>query len=144
METCTSVKFPCIYYLYLKFSGINLNQSKLFGVPCKTSQIFILLSFFPFSPCPRTSRSTIMFIIFWDFLMVEQIFPAPQEKWSMIISNKLVYTSCLTSCWTEIRKYQQNLKTSQNYCLALSPPPKIKTLSVLARISRKTEIKLFL
>ena len=31
---------------------------------------------------------TIMFIIFWDFLMFEQIFPLPQEKQSAIISDK--------------------------------------------------------
>ena len=41
-----------------------------------------------------------MFIIFWVFLMDEQIFLSPKLKWSMIISNKLVCTSCLTSCWT--------------------------------------------
>ena len=41
-----------------------------------------------------------MLIIFWVFLMVEQIFLSPKVKRSMIISNKLVYTSCLTSCWT--------------------------------------------
>ena len=32
--------------------------------------------------------STTMFIIFWDFLMVEQIFFSPQVKRSVIISNK--------------------------------------------------------
>ena len=43
---------------------------------------------------------SIMFITFWDFLMTEQIFLSPQVKGSKIISNKLVYTSCLTSCQT--------------------------------------------
>ena len=37
--------------------------------------------------------STIMFII-WDFLIVKQIFLSPQVKQSVIMSNKLVYTSC--------------------------------------------------
>ena len=46
----------------------------------------------------RTSTCTIMFIIFWDFLMVAQIFLWPQVKRSVIISSKLVDTSCLTSC----------------------------------------------
>ena len=41
---------------------------------------------------------TIMFIIFWDILMVEQIFLSPQVKRRVIISSKLVYTSYLTSC----------------------------------------------
>ena len=41
-----------------------------------------------------------MFIIFWDLLMVEQIFLSPQVKRSVIISNKLVYAICLTSYQT--------------------------------------------
>ena len=32
--------------------------------------------------------AAIMFITFWDFLMVEQIFLSPQVKRSVIISNK--------------------------------------------------------
>ena len=47
--------------------------------------------------------SAIMFIIFWNFLMAEQIFFSPQMKRSVIICNKLVYTSCLTSCKTTYR-----------------------------------------
>ena len=73
--------------------------------------------------------------------MVEQIFLLPQVKQSVIISKKLVYMSCLTSCRTtedpgaeEIRKYQENLKTSQNFCLVPSPPPEMK-MSVLAKNS---------
>ena len=31
-------------------------------------------------------------------LIIEQIFLLPQVKQSIIISNKLVYKSCLTSC----------------------------------------------
>ena len=31
-------------------------------------------------------------------LMVEQILLSPQVKRSVIITNRLVYTSCLTSC----------------------------------------------
>ena len=37
---------------------------------------------------------------FWDFLMSEQIFLSPQVKRSVIISNELVCTTCLTSCQT--------------------------------------------
>ena len=37
-----------------------------------------------------------MLIIFWDFLMVEQIFLSLQAKQSLIISNKLVFASCST------------------------------------------------
>ena len=61
-------------------------------------------------------NSTIMFMIFWHFLMVEQIFLSPQVKRSMIISNKLVYMNCLPSSeqfkTLEIWKYQEYLKTS--------------------------------
>ena len=42
-----------------------------------------------------------------------------------------------------MREYQENLEHSWNYCLVLSPPPKMAILSVLAKISRKIEIELF-
>ena len=45
-------------------------------------------------------KPIIMFIILWDFLMVEQIFLSLQVKWNVIISKKLVYTSYLRSCST--------------------------------------------
>ena len=38
-----------------------------------------------------------------------------------------------------MREYQENLEHSWNYCLVLSPPPKMAILSVLAKI----EIELF-
>ena len=34
------------------------------------------------------SQTTIMVIIFWDFLTLDQVFLSPQEKESKIISNK--------------------------------------------------------
>ena len=40
----------------------------------------------------------IMFVIISEFLIVEETFDLPQVKRSVIISNKLVYTSSLT-CW---------------------------------------------
>ena len=55
----------------------------------------------------------IMFINFLDLLMVDQIFISPHVKRSMIISNKLVYTSCLTSCRTT---------SDLIFGLVLSPP----------------------
>ena len=42
-----------------------------------------------------------------------------------------------------MRKYKENLKSLYNYFLVLSPPPEIKVLSVLVKISLKTEIELF-
>ena len=35
----------------------------------------------------------------------------------------------------KIRKYQENFKTLQNYCLVFSHPLKMKVLSVLVKIS---------
>ena len=62
-----------------------------------------------------------MFIIFWNFLIVKQIFLSPQVKQSVIISNKLVYTSLLSGCRTE----------------------RVADLSILANNSWKMEIELF-
>ena len=39
---------------------------------------------------------TIMLIIFWDILTVEQILLSTQVKQSVVISNKLVYASYFT------------------------------------------------
>ena len=44
----------------------------------------------------------------------------------------------------EIRKVQNNVKTSRNYNPVLSLPPKKKILSILAKNSLKIEIELFL
>ena len=41
----------------------------------------------------------------------------------------------------EFRKYQDNLKTSKNYCLVFGPPPEMKILLVLAKNSWKTAIE---
>ena len=43
---------------------------------------------------------TAMVIIFWEFLMFHQFFLSPQVKRGQIISNKLVYTICLSGCRT--------------------------------------------
>ena len=50
--------------------------------------------------CPCTCGTTTMVIILLEFFMFCQIFLSPQVKRSLIISNRLVYTSCLTSCRT--------------------------------------------
>ena len=62
-----------------------------------------------------------MLILFWDFLITEQIFLSPQVKRRVIISNELEFTICLSTWQTildlgseEIRKNQKNLKTSSN------------------------------
>ena len=82
--------------------------------------------------------------------MVDQISIPPKVKQSVIISNKLVYTSYLTN---DLRfrilgnqEIKENLKVSQNYCLSrpvLSRPLEMKNLSLLVKFSRKTKIELF-
>ena len=59
------------------------------------------------------SEPTIMFIIFWDFFMFEQIFLSPQVKRSVISKDKLVYLSSLTT-WRTIydEGSQESLKIS--------------------------------
>ena len=46
--------------------------------------------------------------------MVEQIFLSPQVKRSVIISNKLDYTRCLTSCQTRTLGSLETSVKSQN------------------------------
>ena len=88
---------------------------------------------------------TTMVIIFWAFLMFYQFFLSPRVKQSLINTNKLVYSSCLAEQLRilEIRKVQNNVKTSWNYTLVPNLPPKNKILSILAKYSLKIEIELF-
>ena len=60
----------------------------------------------------HSSASTTMVIILWEFLMFYQIFISPQVKRSLVISNKLAYKSCLTSCQTtkDLRLAKHSLK----------------------------------
>ena len=75
--------------------------------------------------------------------MFYQIFLSPKVKRSAIISNKhgiyelpheLPNDLRLTNLGSqEIRKVQENLKTSKSYNLVPSPPSKIKFLLILAK-----------
>ena len=76
---------------------------------------------------------TTMFTIFWDFLIVEQIFLSPQVKGIY----ELIYEM------PSDLKLLENIKTLQNFCLVLSPLTEMKTLSVLVKISWETDIELF-
>ena len=53
-----------------------------------------------------------MFKILSDYLMIAQIFLSPETKRGVIITNKLIYTSCWRTKTYAIRKYQENLKIS--------------------------------
>ena len=81
--------------------------------------------------------------------MFYQIFLSPQVKQSLIISNKLVYTSCLMRCRTtydlrsqEIRKVQNSVKTSWKYDLVPSFPPKKLNFSRNSLFRMKTRVSL--
>ena len=74
--------------------------------------------------------------------MVEQIFLSLQRRQSVIISNKHgIYT--FPHEMSNDLKTQENLKSSQIYCLELSAPPEMKILSALVKISCRTDIALF-
>ena len=61
--------------------------------------------------------ATILFIIFWHFLIIQLRFELPQLKQYLITSITNLVHGCLTSCQTiqdlgsyEIKKYQKNVK----------------------------------
>ena len=76
---------------------------------------------------------TIMVIIFWEILVFYQIFLSPQLKRSVIISNKHGIYKLPHKLPHDLRLrklgknkvYQNNLKTSRNFNLVSSFPPKI-------------------
>ena len=64
-------------------------------------RIFTRLTLYLHSSCIfMFVAATTTFLMFLDFLMVEQIFFSLQMKRTVIIRNTLVYTNCLTSCRT--------------------------------------------
>ena len=99
-------------------ANVNLTKNNILGTFLKNWNIsisFIILNCILVSPreeinaWPRVIYdmgrfinnlfiSTTIFIILWEFLMFYQIFLLSPVKRNLIISNKLVYTSCLTSC----------------------------------------------
>ena len=79
-----------------------------------------IISFILFQKKRLWRKTVIVFITFWDFLMVEQVFLSLKLKLSVIISNKLVYSPNHDSP-NNLRLRKLGLKTSQNCCLVLSP-----------------------
>ena len=72
--------------------------------------------------------------------MFDQIFLSSQVKRCMIISNKygiheLPHKLPKDLGSQENKKYQENFKTSYNYSLVVSLPPKMKNFSLLAKNS---------
>ena len=67
--------------------------------------------------------------------MVAQFLFSPQLKGNVIITNKMVYTSCDVKLRMSVNwQYQEHFKTLWGIYLVLSPP-KMKILSVLVQVS---------
>ena len=96
--------FPIIdYYRFLFTSGIgpdilvNVLQDRILLLISVSWFIFNFYLKIKNNGCQSGTllkMSRVIFTIFWHLLMVEQIFILPQVKRSMIISKKLVFTSC--------------------------------------------------
>ena len=84
-------------YLWKWNSYLMITQNFTWVLICTN---LLLLCIFNWGRSRSLDIPTIMFLVFLDFLMVEQIFLSPQLKGSVNISNKLVYMSCLRSCLT--------------------------------------------
>ena len=69
------------------------------------------------------------------------MFLSPQVKRSAIISRKKWYVRVASRVAERLRKGQENFKTSYNYNLVPSVPPKIQVLLILAKNCWKIEIK---
>ena len=87
-------------------------------------------------------KTTIMFIIFWDFLMVEQIFISPQVKWSLIISKKTGTYELCHELPSDLKKLV-NIKKISKFLKMLILPPQMKMLSALPKKLLKNGIWTF-
>ena len=88
-----------------------------------------------------------MDIIFWDVLILYQVSFKPQEKRSVIISNKRgiyelphEFPNDLGLSNLEIRKYKENLKTSLNYSLVPSVNTKMKFCQYYQKTAEKWKL----
>ena len=84
----------------------------------------------------------------FDILPKFSFHPEWREAWLLVIN--MAHTNFLTCCWTtynlesqEIRKYQENLKNSQNNSLVPSRNAKMKILLILAKNSLKNRNSTF-
>ena len=77
-----------------------------------------------------------MFKIFWDFLTVEQNLFSPQVKQIVIISNKLVFTSGLTS-----RRTISEFRILENWAISEKPIAWPAFWNAPAKIPCKIEIE---
>ena len=94
-------RFPSFrFWVQNKLQNFHL-QTFIFFKSHGSILFFVSAPFFGVFKCRLTTAIKIrdvMFIIFWEFLIVEQIFFSPQVKLSVVISNNLVWKSCYAIC----------------------------------------------
>lgn len=71
-----------------------------------------------------------MDIIFWDFLILYQIFHLPYVRWSVAVSNN---NGIYTRVAGRLKKYQEKPKTLWTHILVAIRPPKLKILLIPAK-----------
>lgn len=83
-----------------------------------------------------SGKPAIMFKIFLDFLIAEARKTKETEARVLVINCHIrIFELAAEQLTTwEIRKYEENFKTSWNYYPVLSPPPGMKGFSVLVKI----------
>ena len=106
-----------------------------------------------FLTLPHSSElmyTAISFIMFWDFSKFSQIFFYKKWNKGRLLLINIVYTSCSSSCWTNLRLRISGNQETLGKCLNFindsrvpSPPAKIKILLVLPKKSSKIAIKRF-
>ena len=101
------------------------------------------------------NKSSIMYIIFWDSLILYQIFFSPQVKQSMILSNKHGIHQLPHKLPNDLRFGSQEIRKENleiflkirksvnfiNYNPVTSLPPRLKVFSILAENCWKIKTK---
>ena len=93
--------FHFILFIYLLFVHLWEITEKILYI-IKTSDKNVNHCHLPIKD--YISQTTIMVIIFWDFLTLDQVFLSPQENEGRLSVINMVCASCLTSCRTISRK----------------------------------------
>ena len=117
--------------MFLKLAAQSLEEGHFLNIFCKTfgGVLIPIFLYIFFSYIKKRVKSfdmaTVMFIIFWDFLMWSKFFFHKwNEAWLLLLKWHIRVATRFPDrlkTW-EIMKYQENLKM-QNYCQVLSPSP---------------------
>ena len=120
--------------MFLKLAAQSLEEGHFLNIFCKTfgGVLIPIFLYIFFSYIKKRVKSfdmaTVMFIIFWDFLMWSKFsFHKWNEAWLLLLKWHIRVATRFPDrlkTW-EIMKCQENLKM-QNYCQVLSPSPEKK------------------